>query len=116
MALFRSRVWRPALVRAGLLGQVVQLDNEFEAVWGDADGVKHKQRFRKEVEAVTHVVRHQSGGLRFHDLRHSYGTWLEVSGIAFDASFRSFCERRLPGVPGHGGLSDRGADLARHAS
>lgn len=86
MALFRSRVWRPALVRAGLLGQVVQLDNEFEAVWGDADGVKHKQRFRKEVEAVTHVVRHQSGGLRFHDLRHSYGTWLVVRRVVSDAT------------------------------
>jgi hypothetical protein len=25
---------------------------------------------------VHHVARHQAGGLRFHDLRHSYATWL----------------------------------------
>ena len=33
------------------------------------------------LEAVQHVARNQHGGLRFHDLRHSYGTWLADDGI-----------------------------------
>ncbi|NKQ53310.1 site-specific integrase [Amycolatopsis sp. K13G38] len=80
--LFRSRVWRPALVRAGLLGEVKIYDDErFEAIWTDADGNKQSQHFDKRREAVIHVARHQAGGIRFHDLRHSYGTWLADDGV-----------------------------------
>ena len=32
-------------------------------------------------EAVQHVARNQHGGLRLHDLRHSYGMWLADDGI-----------------------------------
>ena len=51
-----------------------------------------------------------------HALRHSFGTALEVSGIAFDASFCSLCERRLPGVRGQGPFGGQVGGLARHAS
>lgn len=30
---------------------------------------------------MRHVCRHQVGGLRFHALRHSYATWLEMGGV-----------------------------------
>ncbi|MDT7723445.1 MAG: hypothetical protein QOI21_21 [Actinomycetota bacterium] len=80
--LFRSRIWRPALVRAGLLGEVNIYDDEpFEAVWTDEDGNKFSERFDTHRKAVVHVARHQAGGLRFHDLRHSYGTWLADEGV-----------------------------------
>jgi integrase len=70
------RVWRPALVRAGLLGQVREVDGKFEAVWSYELGRTMVENFGKESEAVQHVARNQHRGLRFHDLRHSYGTWL----------------------------------------
>ncbi|HEY3691360.1 MAG TPA: tyrosine-type recombinase/integrase [Pseudonocardiaceae bacterium] len=78
---FRSRVWRPALVKAGLLGAVVPLDEAFEAQWTDVDGRKQRERFEREADAVSQVCRNQVGGLRFHDLRHSYATWLVDDGV-----------------------------------
>ncbi|WP_199742640.1 tyrosine-type recombinase/integrase [Nocardia stercoris] len=79
--LFRSRVWRPSLVRAGLLGEVSEVDGKFEAVWMDDEGDVHAEVFAKHGQAVNHVARSEHGGLRFHDLRHSYGTWLADDGI-----------------------------------
>jgi integrase len=83
---FRRRLWRPALVRAGLLGKVVETGPyRFWASWPDTSGVEWSAEFTTERDAVTHVAKHASGGLRFHDLRHSYVTWLVSDGVPINA-------------------------------
>jgi integrase len=79
---WRRRVWRPALVRAGLLGKVIQeAPKEYRAAWTDDTGTDASAVFRTEPEAVNEVARKAAGGLRFHDLRHSYATWLVYDGV-----------------------------------
>lgn len=46
---FRARVWRPALVRAGLLGNVVNTGPyRWRATWLDKDGVERSAEFTTE--------------------------------------------------------------------
>jgi Phage integrase family len=79
---FRAKVWRPSLVRAGLLGRVERLGaDRFRAVWPDGTGGELSREFATGSDAVAHVARHAADGLRFHDLRHSYATWLVSAGV-----------------------------------
>ncbi|MPY97950.1 MAG: tyrosine-type recombinase/integrase [Actinophytocola sp.] len=52
---------------------------------------------------------------RVHDLRHTCATLLQVSGVAFDASFGRTCERRLPGLRGARMVGDDRAVRLGHA-
>lgn len=79
--LFRTRVWRPALVRAGLLGSLVPDGSGYLASWVDDAGERHCRFLDSEPAAVRMVAREHVGGLRFHDLRHSYATWLVDDGV-----------------------------------
>jgi integrase len=79
---FRVRVWRPSLVRAGLLGKVVQLgEDEWLALWEATDGTEKAVTVSTEAAAVERIARSSAGGLRFHDLRHSFATHLVSSRV-----------------------------------
>ncbi|MEU7753301.1 hypothetical protein [Micromonospora sp. NPDC049171] len=65
---FRRQVWRPSLVRAGLLGQVVEVGPfQFCATWSDREDVEWSAEFTTERKAVDCVATKAAGGLRFHD-------------------------------------------------
>ncbi|RQW92418.1 hypothetical protein DKL51_19055 [Micromonospora globispora] len=79
---FRAWIWRPALVRAGLLGKVVQAGPRvWRATWRDRDGNEVIEEFPNRRVARARLSRMAQAGLRFHDLRHSYATWLVSDGV-----------------------------------
>lgn len=81
--LFRARIWRPSLVRAGLLGDVTQTSPAtWRATWEDSEDTTHLAEFATEKAAVAHVARYCAGPCpRFHDVRHSFATWLVSDGV-----------------------------------
>ncbi|ETK30968.1 tyrosine-type recombinase/integrase [Microbispora sp. ATCC PTA-5024] len=94
---FRARVWRPSLVRAELLGSVTPLGSErFLGTWTDRKGSEQSEVFRSRQEAIAHVAKHAGEGLRFHDLRHCYATWLISDGVPVND---------VAGLLGHGQTS-----------
>jgi integrase len=79
---FRAKVWRPSLVRGGLLGKLVEVgERKIMAQWQDGEGRERSKEFTTARDATEHLVKHAHGGLRFHDLRHSYATWLVSAGV-----------------------------------
>ncbi|MFE9956302.1 tyrosine-type recombinase/integrase [Micromonospora sp. NPDC005299] len=79
---FRRQIWRPSLVRAGLLGHVAEVGPfKFRATWHDRDDVEWSAEFTTEREAADCVAMKAAVGLRFHDLRHCYATWLVSGGV-----------------------------------
>ncbi|MEU1747612.1 tyrosine-type recombinase/integrase [Micromonospora arida] len=76
---FRRRIWLPSLVRAGLLGRLTEVaPGRWMAAWPDRE---QRAEFPTESAAVAHAAGSAVGGLRFHDLRHSYITWLVTDGV-----------------------------------
>jgi hypothetical protein len=61
--LFRSRIWRPTLVRAGLLATLVSVQKTTRAEWVDSDGPPMSKEFNREHEVVAHLATHAGEAL-----------------------------------------------------
>ncbi len=67
--LFRSRVWRSALDRAGMLDNLTVIDdNTVRAGWKDDAGATLVKSFATERKPVLHIAKSDTSALRFHAL------------------------------------------------
>ncbi|MFI2649248.1 tyrosine-type recombinase/integrase [Micromonospora fulviviridis] len=102
---FRAWIWRPALVRAGLLGKVVQTGpRTWLATWRDRAGNEVTGEFPNRRVARARVSRQAQGGLRFHDLRHSYATWLVSDGVPLNDVARVMGHEQISTSPRSEGI------------
>jgi integrase len=53
----------------------------WRVTWVSQSGARQHRTFPTEREAIEHIARQAEGGLRYHDLRHSYATWLVSDGV-----------------------------------
>jgi hypothetical protein len=73
-----------------VLGRVGELgEGEWLALWHDDQGKPWTATLGSEAAAVEHVCARAAGGLRFHDLRHSYATWLVSNRVPFNDAQRA---------------------------
>lgn len=74
---------RPGTIsRADFLGSLLPaVPKEHRVIVALHEGIEWMAEFTTEREAVERVAVKASGGLRFHDLRHSYATWLVADGV-----------------------------------
>jgi hypothetical protein len=80
------------------------------------DGLRRQPMNYEALRAVFKRVNALLGtNYSMHDLRHTAALRMKMSGVASGASFGSLCERRLPGVRGHGLSCEQYVELSRHA-
>ena len=99
----------------------LQLITPGSLVFGDIEGghrnPEHTSRqFVRDVERCRQALGYDVRLIRLHDLRHTHATLLQMSGVAFDASFGSSCERRGPGLRGQRVAGGDGVRAGRHAA
>jgi integrase len=64
------------------------------ASWTDKLGERHREAHPTEAKAVQAVAKRAAGGLKFHDLRHSYATWLVDDGVPVNLVQRALGHER----------------------
>ncbi len=65
-----------------MLGKLTVIDDHtVRAGWTDTTGATLAKEFPTDREAILHITKSCAGGLHFHDLRHSYATWLVDDGV-----------------------------------
>jgi integrase len=65
-----------------MLGALTTVDdNTVRASWTDSNGATLTKEFVDKRDAVMHIAKPSVPGPRFHDLRHSYATWLGDDGV-----------------------------------
>ena len=76
----------------------------------------HRPAATGSAAKVSHLHSNLSASRRTHMLRHTFVTTMQMSGVAFDASFGSSRERRRPGLRGQQVAGGDGVRAGRHAA